>query len=182
MNRRIALFLPLIIFIVVSFFLFRGLYLDPNSMPSALLDKPMPQFSLPSLEQPDKMVTRADILGRVTLVNVWATWCPSCVVEHPFLVTLAEREQIPIVGVDYKDESKAALKWLDKLGNPYVVNIVDEEGKLGIDLGVYGAPETYLLDRNGVIRYKHVGVVNERVWAEDLKPIIEHLQSLEDKT
>jgi len=142
----------------------------------------MPQFSLPSLEQPDKMVTRADILGRVTLVNVWATWCPSCVVEHPFLVTLAEREQIPIVGVDYKDESKAALKWLDKLGNPYVVNIVDEEGKLGIDLGVYGAPETYLLDRNGVIRYKHVGVVNERVWAEDLKPIIEHLQSLEDKT
>jgi len=182
MNRRIALFLPLIIFIVVSFFLFRGLYLDPTSMPSALLDKPMPQFSLPSLEQPDKMVTRADILGRVTLVNVWATWCPSCVVEHPFLVTLAEREQIPIVGVDYKDESKAALKWLDKLGNPYVVNIVDEEGKLGIDLGVYGAPETYLLDRNGVIRYKHVGVVNERVWAEDLKPIIEHLQSLEDKT
>ncbi len=116
------------------------------------------------------MLTRADIAGQVALVNVWATWCVSCRIEHPYLDTLAQAG-IPIYGINYKDEDAAALRWLQELGNPYVATIADREGSLGLDMGVYGAPETYLLDAGGVIRYRHVGVVDEQVWREVLQPL-----------
>lgn len=169
MAPRLKLFLPLILFAVMAAFLFRGLSLDPQSMPSALIDRPLPEFTLPALGE-DRTLSRGDLLGQVALLNVWATWCVSCRVEHPFLQQIAD-SGVPIYGVNYKDEDAAALRWLQELGNPYRANIADHEGGLGLDLGVYGAPETYLLDAAGVIRYRHVGVVDERVWQTVLEPL-----------
>lgn len=174
--KRLKLFIPLAIFIALVALLLKGLDLDPTAMPSALIDDPMPEFRLSALRDPERMLNRDELLGEVALLNVWATWCPSCKVEHPFLIKLAERENLPIIGVDYKDERASALQWLTRLGDPYVLNIFDPDGKLGIDLGVFGAPETYVLDHQGVIRYKHVGVVNERVWKERLEPLITELR------
>ena len=171
--QRLKLFLPLIIFAVLAVFFWRGLALDPTRMPSALIDQPVPAFKLPTLES-DKPVTQDLFKGRVSLLNVWATWCISCRVEHPFLVKLAE-QGVPIIGINYKDDVPAARKWLTDLHNPYELSVVDADGRLGIDLGVFGAPETYVVDKNGVIRYKHVGVVDERVWIDSLKPIVEQL-------
>ena len=171
--RRLVLFIPLSIFLGMSYFLFQGLYLDPRELPSALIDKPFPEFELTALED-GRTVTRKDILGEVSLVNVWATWCPSCRVEHPYLNKLGKK--IPIFGINYKDEREPAKKWLERLHNPYRINIEDPEGRLGLDLGVYGAPETFVVDAKGVIRYKHVGVVDDKVWNETLKPIVESLR------
>ncbi|MCF7980853.1 MAG: DsbE family thiol:disulfide interchange protein [Pseudomonadales bacterium] len=175
--KRLKLFVPLIIFIALGSLLLKGLELDPNEMPSALIDKSLPEFRLPSLENPEAMLGRKDLLGQVALVNVWATWCPSCRVEHPYLLQITEQEKIPIYGIDYKDVREDAQQWLRKLGNPYVANVFDEQGKLGIDLGVFGAPETYLIDQKGVIRYKHIGVVDDQVWLKHLKPLVEQLRA-----
>ena len=139
-------------------------------MPSALINRPVPSFSLPNLDDPEKVVDQNVFRGHVSLLNVWATWCPSCRVEHPYLQQLAD-QGVPIFGVNYKDEDVAAQRWLDQLGDPYRANIVDRQGTLGLDLGVYGAPETYLVDAAGVIRYRHVGVVDERVWRTILQPL-----------
>lgn len=166
---RLKLFIPLFLFVVLAGFLFRGLSLDPKAMPSALIDKPLPPFSLSRLGS-DQVITRDDVVGEPAFLNVWATWCISCRVEHPYLQQLAD-QGVPIYGVNYKDEDGAALTWLQELGDPYRANIADREGTLGLDLGVYGAPETYLIDGEGVIRYRHVGVVNERVWTRILQPI-----------
>lgn len=155
-------------------FLFRGLSLDPKELPSALIDKPFPEFTLPSLGE-EGALSSANLAGEVSLLNVWATWCVACRVEHPYLQTLAD-DGITIYGLNYKDEDVEALRWLSDLGNPYRFNIADRDGTLGLDLGVYGAPETYLLDERGVIRYRHVGVVDERVWLNILKPLYEELQ------
>lgn len=173
MKARLKLFLPLMGFAILSLFLFRGLSLDPSAMPSALIDKPVPEFSLPALGE-SRQIARSDLLGEPGLLNVWATWCPSCRVEHPYLLQLAERG-IPIYGLNYKDEDSAAMQWLEDLGDPYRFNIVDREGRLGLDLGVFGAPETYLIDAQGVIRYRHVGVVDARVWGEILQPLYRQL-------
>lgn len=175
-NSRFALFVPLIIFIVLAGFFLRGLSLDPTAMPSALIDQSMPVFSLPTVKNADQMKTEHDLKGQVTLLNVWATWCVSCRVEHPFLLTLKE-QGVPIIGVNYKDDVVAANKWLKDLADPYLYSVVDLDGRLGIDLGVFGAPETYVLDKQGVIRFKHVGVVNKKVWQEKLKPIVETLRT-----
>ncbi|MFT6387853.1 MAG: cytochrome c biogenesis protein CcmG/thiol:disulfide interchange protein DsbE [Cellvibrionaceae bacterium] len=172
--NRIKLFVPLFIFVVLAGFFWRGLSLDPSAMPSALIDKTFPEFSLPRLQDETQMTTKSDLLGEVTLVNIWATWCVSCRVEHPYLNKL-KAEGIRIVGLNYKDDSSAARKWLTDLGNPYQWNIVDKDGRLGVDLGVFGAPETYVLDKQGVIRYKHVGVVDQRVWDEKFLPVIQNL-------
>ena len=169
MGPRLKLFVPLILFAILALFLFRGLELDPREMPSALIDRPLPEFSLPSLGQ-EQMLSRSDVTGQVVLLNVWATWCVSCRVEHPYLHRLADTG-VPIYGVNYKDDDADALRWLSELGNPYRANIVDREGTLGLDLGVYGAPETYLVDAAGVIRYRHVGVIDERVWQTILQPL-----------
>ncbi|QIB64405.1 DsbE family thiol:disulfide interchange protein [Kineobactrum salinum] len=169
MAPRLKLFLPLILFAVLAAFLYRGLSLDPMAMPSALIDRPLPSFTLTELSD-ERPLVRADVVGEAALFNVWATWCISCRVEHPYLQQLAD-SGIPIYGINYKDDSAAARRWLAELGDPYRANIVDREGSLGVDLGVYGAPETYLVDAEGVIRYRHVGVIDERVWQGTLEPL-----------
>lgn len=174
MGPRLKLFFPLFLFALLALLLFRGLFLDPSEMPSALIDRPLPTFSLPGLGG-DEILTREDVTGEVALLNVWATWCVSCRVEHPYLQQLADAG-IPIYGLNYKDSDAAAQQWLDELGNPYRLNIADRDGTLGVDLGVYGAPETYLLDASGVVRYRHVGVVDENVWRTILEPLYLELQ------
>ncbi len=171
---RLTLFLPLFIFAGLPVFFWRGLSLDPTAMPSALIDQPMPTFELPIVKDANSMVTQTAFKGQVSLLNVWATWCVSCKVEHPFLIELAKRG-VTIFGINYKDDTNAALGWLNKLGDPYKFSVVDADGRLGIDLGVFGAPETYIIDREGVIRYKHVGVVDQRVWDTKLEPIVNSL-------
>lgn len=176
--QRLKLFIPLLIVVAMGLLFLLVLKdedYDPQALPSALIDKPMPVFSLPMLLR-DGQVTQADLRGEVALVNVWATWCVSCRVEHPFLNQLAKTQGLVIYGINYKDEVLEARKWLDELGNPYRLNIVDEDGRLGLDLGVYGAPETYVIDKKGIIRYKHVGIVSEKLWRETLSSIVEQLK------
>lgn len=162
---RLLLFIPLALFLVLGVFLWKGLSLDPKELPSALVGKPFPEFKMSSLQQSDKILTKADFSGKPVLVNVWATWCPSCRQEHADLIAIARQGSIGIVGLNYKDERTAAIKWLDDLGNPYIFNIFDENGMLGLDLGVYGAPETYLVDAEGIIRFRHVGVITKEAWS-----------------
>lgn len=172
---RFKLFIPLGIFTVLAVLFYRGLDIDPTEMPSALIDKPMPMFSLPDLLEGKALIDESALKGQVSLLNVWATWCVSCRAEHPYLMELAERG-VRIVGVNYKDDAEAARAWLRDLHNPYALNISDPDGYLGLDLGVFGAPETYVVDAQGIIRYKHVGVVDERVWSTQLQPVIEGLE------
>ena len=164
--KRWLMVLPLAAFLVMALFLYRGLYLDPAELPSAMIGKPFPAFSL-KIVQGDKTLTQADLLGKPALVNVWATWCISCRVEHPVLNKLAEKGVL-IYGINYKDDNAAALKWLAEFHNPYQLDIRDEDGNLGLNLGVYGAPETFFIDAKGVIRDKYVGVIDEVVWREQL--------------
>ena len=163
---RLLLFIPLVLFIILGGFLWKGLSIDPRELPSALLDKPFPEFSIAALNDPERILTKQDFIGQPVLVNVWATWCPSCRQEHEQLLAIAATSSIPIIGLNYKDEAPAASVWLEQLGNPYQFNIFDEDGMLGLDLGVYGAPETYLLDAQGLIRHRHVGVVTIAAWQE----------------
>jgi cytochrome c biogenesis protein CcmG/thiol:disulfide interchange protein DsbE len=175
--KRILLFLPLIAAVVLGVVLFAGIGKDPTRLDSALIGKPVPAFSLPDLQNPEQVLDQRLFEGQVTLLNVWATWCPSCRQEHPFLMWLSKTQGVRIVGLDYKDTRSDALQWFKDLGNPYEVTIFDAEGKLGFDLGVYGAPETFVIDSDGVVRYRHVGVVDEKVWKEELSPLIEKLRS-----
>lgn len=171
--KRLKLFFPLIVFLLLAMFLLRGLKLDPAAMPSALLDKPLPAFSLYTLEN-HQTVTEKNIKGQKALLNVWATWCITCRVEHPFLMRLS-KSGVLIYGINYKDSDTDAKQWLGDKGNPYRLTISDNNGTLGIDLGVFGAPETYLIDAKGVIRYKHVGDLNEKNWNEKLQKIWDSL-------
>lgn len=173
MSSRLKLFAPLALFALLALLLFRGLSLDPQALPSALIDKPLPVFSLPSLEG-DEPIRDTDLQTGPLLLNVWATWCIACRVEHPYLQELADAG-VPIYGVNYKDDVDAAKKWLAELGDPYRSSIVDLQGTLGLDLGVYGAPETYFIDAQGVIRYRHVGIIDERLWTTRLQAIYESL-------
>ena len=168
---RLKLFIPLIAFAILGGFLFRGLSLDPRALPSALIDKPVPAFRLAALNS-GGMLTQESLTGRPALLNVWATWCYSCRVEHPYLLELASSD-VTIIGLNYKDDASAARKWLERLGDPYLMTISDPEGTLGLDIGVYGAPETYVIDAQGVIRHRHVGVVDETVWQRDLAAFFE---------
>ncbi|HSC83702.1 MAG TPA: DsbE family thiol:disulfide interchange protein [Pseudomonas sp.] len=172
--KRLMLLLPLALFLGMAVFLYRGLFLDPTELPSALIGKPFPEFSLPVVDQPGKTLSRADLLGKPALVNVWATWCISCRVEHPVLNQLAQLG-VNIYGVNYKDDNAAAQKWLQEFHNPYHLNISDARGSLGLDLGVYGAPETFLIDAKGIIRHKFVGVIDQTVWREKLASLYQGL-------
>jgi cytochrome c biogenesis protein CcmG/thiol:disulfide interchange protein DsbE len=167
--------LPLIGFLVLLWFLWRGLGNDPSLLPSVLIDQPLPAFQAPTLSDPGKTVSSDDLKGEIALLNVWATWCPSCRAEHEMLNKLAN-QGVAIYGVNYKDDRELALNWLERLGNPYRFNIDDSAGQLGIDLGVYGAPETYLLDARGIIRYRRVGAVDDRVWREEFLPRIQMIE------
>ena len=171
---RLKLFLPLIVLLILLPLFYVGLRLDPSAMPSALIGNPLPGFSLSTVES-EEVVGPQAVTGEVTLLNVWATWCFACKAEHPYLNKLAG-EGIRIIGVNYKDERNAAQKWLRDLHNPYEFSLYDNEGRLGLELGVTGAPETYLLDRDGIIHYRHIGVVNDKVWSEVLGPKYRELQ------
>ena len=164
-------FLPLGAFLILVLLLVRGLALDPTELPSARLGKSVPPFNLPVLDTTDTRSAEG-WLGKPALINVWATWCFSCRVEHPYLLELAA-QGVTIYGLNYKDEPVKASQWLVDLGNPYTETVVDQSGEFGLDLGVYGAPETYVIDAEGVIRHRHVGVVDEQVWREQLQPFFE---------
>lgn len=171
--QKVKFFLPLILFVGLAILFLRGLQLDPTDMPSALIDKPLPVFSLPALKE-GVTITQNDLMGEVMLLNVWATWCVSCRAEHAMLNKLSS-QGVKIIGLNYKDDSLKATRWLTDLGNPYAVTISDSEGTLGLDLGVFGAPETYMIDAQGIIRFKHVGVIDDRVWQTIMAPVFHAL-------
>lgn len=168
--------LPLGLFIVLVVFLAVGLKLNPRDVPSPLIGKPAPAFSLPRLHQPQQTVSPADFRGQVWLLNVWASWCVSCRVEHPVLNQLAQRKLLPLVGLNYKDARAAALQWLKERGDPYTINAFDEDGRAGIDWGVYGVPETFLIDKQGIIRLKHTGPVTPEVIEQKILPLVKKLK------
>ena len=167
---------PLGIFVVLLAFLAVGLRLDPREVPSPLIDKPAPPFDLPVLQQSGRRFSPAEMRGKVWLLNVWASWCVSCREEHPHLVALSKQKLIPLLGLNYKDEPQAAARWLAQFGNPYDFSVEDRDGRIGIDYGVYGVPETYLIDREGVIRYKRIGVLTPEILAEKVLPLARKLQ------
>ena len=177
MKSHWRFFLPVGIFIVLAVMLYAALGRDAERIDSPLLEKALPGFFRPDLLEPERVRTEVDVKGHVTLLNVWATWCISCRVEHPYLVRLAREQGVRIVGLNYKDDRPAAIAWLQERGDPYVFTLEDADGRLGLDLGVYGAPETYLLDAEGVIRYKHVGVIDDRVWKDVLQPRLAQWQA-----
>ena len=163
--------LPLAVFILLVGFLAVGLNLNPREVPSPLVGKPAPVFELPVLHQPDKRFTPGDMRGKVWLLNVWASWCVSCREEHPVLLELAKRGVMPILGLNYKDKGDEATAWLKQFGNPYELSVVDADGRIGIDYGVYGVPETYLIDTEGVIRYKQIGPITPAVLEQKILPL-----------
>jgi cytochrome c biogenesis protein CcmG/thiol:disulfide interchange protein DsbE len=175
MNRNV-LFIPLVLFLLLAAMLLWQLARnaqgdDPTNLESALVGKPVPVFRLESLENPGKVYDQAVLTdGKPLLLNVWATWCPTCRAEHQFLNGL-KAQGIRVVGMNYKDERSKAITWLNELGNPYALSLFDGNGMLGLDLGVYGAPETFLIDGKGIIRYRHAGDLNDRVWQQELKPL-----------
>lgn len=162
---------PLGIFLLLLGFLFVGLKLNPREVPSPLVGKAAPAFDLPVLQQADKRFAPADMRGKVWLLNVWASWCASCRDEHPLLVELSKKGVLPILGLNYKDKSEDAQRWLQRFGDPYLMSAVDVDGRIGIDYGVYGVPETYLIDAEGVIRYKQIGVLTPEVLQEKILPL-----------
>jgi cytochrome c biogenesis protein CcmG/thiol:disulfide interchange protein DsbE len=174
MNRFL---LPLGIFVVVVGFLAVGLTLNPRELPSPLVGKPAPDFLLPQLYDQDKTFSPNEMKGKVWLLNFWASWCGGCKEEHPVLIHLAQSGAVPIYGMDYKDRREEALAWLKELGNPYSVIAVDESGRVGIDFGVYGVPETYVIDKAGVIRYKQIGPLREDILEAKILPLVRELQN-----
>lgn len=169
--------LPLLVLLALAALLWVGLGLDPDRVPSPLIGKPAPAFELPDLEHEGEMVTQADISAEgVALFNVWASWCPPCLDEHPLFMELAERDEVPVIGLNYRDQPGAARDWLKRHGNPYRWVAADADGRTGIDWGVYGVPETYVVDGEGVIRYKHVGPIDEAVLEDEIMPVVRELQ------
>jgi cytochrome c biogenesis protein CcmG/thiol:disulfide interchange protein DsbE len=156
--------------------LFVGLSLNPREIPSPLVGKPVPEFSLPRLRFPDQQITHLDLRGKVSLLNFWATWCVGCRTEHPLLLQIANSTDVPIYGIDYKDQHKPALDWLQTLGDPYVASGYDAEGRMGLDLGVYGLPETFVVDVDGRIAYKHIGPITAADWKERILPEVQKLR------
>ena len=169
--------LPLAIFVALVVFLAVGLKLNPREVPSPLIDKPAPAFELTRLDDPARAVRLEDLRGQVWLLNVWASWCVACLDEHPVLLEFSRSRAVPIYGLNYKDEREAAMAWLRKHGNPYDASIVDAQGRVGIDYGVYGVPETFLIDGQGIIRYKHIGPLTAKVLNEKIVPMIGKLRS-----
>ena len=167
---------PLAVFVVIVGFLLIGLGRDPREVPSPLIDKPAPVFSLAQLDQPSKTLGTADLKGQVWLLNVWASWCVSCRDEHPLLVELARAKIVPIIGLNYKDEPQAGLGWLGRFGNPYTTSVIDRDGRVGIDWGVYGVPETFVIDKQGTVRYKQIGPVTAEVLEKKILPLVRELQ------
>ena len=168
---RARLFIPVAVFVVLASFLYLGFTLrDPHELPSALIDKPFPDFDLPLLGHPGERATRADLVGERRLVNVWATWCPTCLAEHGELTRIADETGVSIIGINYKDDPAKARRWLAEYGDPYELNLIDPDGALGVELGVYGAPETFLLNAGGDVVFKQVGAIDGQVWQQEIAP------------
>ena len=167
---------PLVAFVVLAVFLGMGLQLKPREVPSPLIDKPAPAFNLTQLHEPSLMLASDDLRGRVWLLNVWASWCVACREEHPVLVKLAQQKLVPIYGLNYKDQRPDALGWLQRFGDPYERSVADRDGRVGIDYGVYGVPETFVIDKTGVIRFKQIGPVTEEVLRTRILPLVKELQ------
>lgn len=173
---KLRLVLPLAVFALLVAFLYKGLMLNPSEVPSPLIDKPAPDFSLPRLHDPITAISNQDMAGKVWMLNVWASWCVSCRQEHPLLVDLSRRGIVPIYGLNYKDTREEAIDWLQRLGNPYLASAFDADGRVGLDYGVYGVPETYVIDAHGVIRYKQIGPINVDALQNRILPLIRQLQ------
>ncbi len=169
--------LPLALFAMVMGFFAAGLTLNPREVPSPLVGKPAPDFSLPQLHDPQKLFSPKDLTGQVWLLNVWASWCSGCKEEHPFLMQLAQSGSVPIYGMDYKDQRAEALAWLKRQGDPYPLSAMDEAGRIGIDYGVYGVPETFVIDKKGVIRYKQIGPLDQETLHRKVLPLVRELQN-----
>jgi len=172
---RYLILIPLILFVVLVVFLALGMRRDPHELPSALIDKPAPTFDLPQLKDPTKSFSAQEMRGRVWLLNVWASWCISCREEHPLLLEVARSGVVPLYGLNYKDKPDDALGWLRELGDPYVLSVSDLDGRVGIDYGYYGAPETFVIDRQGVIRHKQIGPITPAAWTKTILPLVQKL-------
>ncbi len=175
MNKLIR-FIPLVLVIILGIVLYRGLSLNPQDMPSALIGKPMPDFQLTTLLDENKQVTKADLKGDIVILNVWGTWCPTCKYEHPYLIDIAKDKRVSVYGINYKDDREMGKKWIARLGNPYRFSIFDDAGTLGLDLGVYGAPETFVIDHHGIIRKRFAGALDNSVWQREFIPLITQIE------
>lgn len=169
--------IPLGVFLVLAGFLFVGLYKDPREVPSPLIGKPAPGFSASTLADPGRTIQRADLLGKVWVMNVWASWCGACREEHPVLLAWARSQAVALIGLDYKDERAAGLAWLAQGGNPYADSLFDPDGRIGLDFGVYGVPETFVIDPSGVVRLKHIGPLTPEVLRDKVEPLLRALHS-----
>lgn len=169
--------IPIVAFALLGVLLWQGLSMDPRKLPSPFIGKPLPAFDLPTLHDPAKRMRNADFLGQVVLINTWASWCAACKVEHPALLALAQTRRVPIVGLNYKDAPADALKVLQDEGDPYVVSLADRSGRTGIDWGVYGVPETFLLDKQGIVQFKHVGPVTAEILERDFMSRVQALNA-----
>jgi len=172
---RYLYFIPITLFLIIVGFLLVGLGRDPHEVPSPLINKAAPTFRLPQLKEPGKTFSAEDMRGKVWILNVWASWCVSCRDEHPLLIDYARSGAIPIYGLNWKDKREDALAWLGELGDPYVLSVSDLDGRIAIDYGVYGAPETYLIDQTGTIRFKQIGAVTPEVWSNKILPLAQEL-------
>ncbi len=177
MMKFVKFGVPFLVFAILVGFFAIGLTRDPREVPSPLIDKPAPAFRLEELHDAAKVFTPEEMKGKVWLLNVWASWCVSCRVEHPLLVDMSKKQLVPIVGLNYKDTREAGVKWLDKLGNPYVLSAYDVDGKAGIDYGVYGVPETFVIDKRGVIRYKQIGPITPEALEKTILPLVRKLEA-----
>ena len=175
--KRWQFLAPLALFAVLLAFLGVGLGLNPREVPSPLIGKPAPAFELARLDDPAVKISHADLQGKVWILNVWASWCAACREEHPLLVEFSKRSPVPIYGLNYKDQRPDALNWLARFGNPYAASLHDFEGRVGIDFGVYGVPETFVIDKQGVVRFKQIGPVTPEVLRDRIEPLLKQLNA-----
>ena len=174
--RTIRLFVPLIFFLFFLLLLCHVFFWDPHKIPSPYINKAVPAFEASSLHQPHHVITQQALKGKITLLNVFATWCLTCRVEHPVLMDISKTHRVRMIGLNFKDQRQSAQKWLKRFGNPYSIVIYDPDGRVGIDFGVYGTPETFLIDRHGIVRYKMIGAINKTIWRDRILPEIKKLQ------
>ena len=175
--KGLKFLLPLLLFGALAVLLAVGLGRDPKEVPSPLIGKPAPAFALTRLDDAQAVIKRDDLLGRVWMLNVWASWCVACRQEHPLLVDFARRKTVALFGLNYKDQRADGQRWLAQFGNPYDASLVDADGKVGIDFGVYGVPETFLIDKQGVVRFKHIGPITPEVLRERIEPLLKQLNA-----
>jgi cytochrome c biogenesis protein CcmG/thiol:disulfide interchange protein DsbE len=175
--KRWQFVVPGVLFAVLVLFLVRGLNLDPREVPSPLIGKPAPAFTLPRLDDPTQKIGREDLLGKVWVLNVWASWCVACREEHPLLVEYSRRKSVPVYGLNYKDTRAEAQRWLANFGNPYDASISDTDGRVGIDFGVYGVPETFIVDKRGVVRFKQIGPITAEALRDKIEPLLKQLNA-----